>query len=395
MRKISTLALAILIVPPVLICQRTENSPSVKIELIDGIRHVTNSGEPAMGKISLEVTEALRIDARKVDPENPPVFRTAVKDDKENLYLADNQNVRVYKFDSGGRLIAQFLGKGQGPGEFSGLGDLQIIGDQIWVIGTWPLKIARFTLDGKYIDEWTSRKFQNFYLRTRVIGEDRFLTVGYRDVTEGQDRPRVSALINKNEELLTQYYEDKNAGIFRIRTGQQGPAIVSTNLLVAHDIHHARERSSGIVFVCNNMEYEIHSKNPDGTTLMVIHAAHKKLALDEPAKEKILQLIAPRIPPEARRQSMERLPDSLNVIWGMEIIPSGHLAVWRITGLESVELDLFDREGRLQYTILPSKEIPDLRDVIFYEQTIGVISELEDNVLYREYRVKNLKALFD
>jgi hypothetical protein len=378
-------------------CKRGEKESFVKTDLIDGILHVYNTGEPIEGKISLEVSEVLRIDPTEIEPENPPLFETAVKDDLGNLYLADNQNVRVYKFDSGGKPIAQFLRKGQGPGEFPMFGDLQVADDHLWVIGTWPLKIAKFTLDGQFINEWMFRKFRNFYLRTRVIDEDKFLTVSYRDGGENpEDRTRVSTLMNSSEELLTQYYEDENAGIFRIRTGQQeGPAIASTNPLIAADIHHAYDRNSGTVYVCNNREYEIQAKNPDGTTRMVIHKTQEKMALDDQAKDNILQLIAPRIPPEARQSAKEQLPPTLNAIWGMAVIPSGNLAVRRITGLESVEIDVFDKEGRLLLTILPSTDIPNLRNVSIFKGTIGIIFEEEEKNIYVEYRVKNLEEIFD
>jgi len=347
-------------------------------------------------KTSLEVTEILRIEPSEVDQENPPLFQTAVKDDSGNIHLADRVNVRVYKFDSGGRPVARFLSKGQGPGEFPRFGDVQIVDNYVWVIGNWPMKIAKFTPDGQFINEWMFPSFRNFYLRTQVIAEDRFLTVSYREGTDGQDPIRVSTLMNSSEAFLTQYYEDGNAGIFRIRTEQQeGPAIASTSPLVAADIHHAYDRNSGAVFVCNNREYEIQAKNSDGTTRLVIHKAHEKIDLDEVTKENILQLIAPRIPVEAKQHAKEQLPNTLNAIWGMAVLPDGHLAIKRITGLESVEIDVFDREGRLLYTILPSAAIPDLRNVIMFENTIGIISEGEENNLYVEYRVKNMRGIFD
>jgi len=98
---------------------------------------------------------------------------------------------------------------------------------------------------------------------------------------------------------------------------------------------------------------------------------------------------------EAKQQAKEQLPDTLNVIWGMAVLPNGHLAIKRITGLESVEIDVFDKESHLLYTILPAAKIPDLRDVTIYENTIGVISELEEKNIYVEYRVKNMKGIFD
>jgi len=151
----------------------------------------------------------------------------------------------------------------------------------------------------------------------------------------------------------------------------------------------------GVQHVCNNREYEIHAKNSDGTTRLVIHKAHEKIDLDEVTKENILQMIAPRIPLESKQQAKEQLPDKLNAIRGMAVLPDGHLAVKRITGLESVEIDVFDKEGHLLYTILPSFEIPDLRDVTMYKNTIGVISELKEKSTYVEYRVKNMKGIFN
>jgi len=394
MRKKSVFLLIIALF--IINCKRSEREAAYRTELIDGIRRVSNTDQPLLGKTSFEVTEILRIDPAEIDQKSPPLFQTAVKDDLGNLYLTDNQNVRVYKFDSGGKPVAQFLSKGQGPGEFPRFGDLQIVDHQIWIIGNWPMKIAKFTLDGQYINEWMFPSFRNFYLRTQVIAEDRFLTVSSRGGTEGQDRVRISALINANEEFLSQYYEDKNAGIFWIRTEQQeGPAIASTSPLIAADIHHAYDRDSGTIFVCNNGEYVITAKNPDGTTRMVIHNAYEKIGLDEAAKDNILQLIAPRLPPEARLSAKEQLPPALNAIWGMTVLPNGYLAVKRITGLESVEIDLFDREGRLISTILPSPEIPDLRGVAMFGNSLGVISESAERNIYVEYRVKNIKGIWD
>ena len=394
MRKKSVFLLIIALLS--ISCKRSDRNSSSRTDPIDGTQHVYNTGEPLKGKTPLEVTEVFRIEPSEVDQENPPLFETAVKDDLGNLYLGDHQNVRVYKFESGGRLVARFLNKGQGPGEFPGFGDVQFVDNHVWVVGTWPLKIAKFTLDGQFVNEWMFPSFRNFYLRTQVIAEDKYLTVSYREEGEGQGRKRVSALINSNEDFLTSYYEAENAGIFRIRTGQQeGPALASTSPLISADIHHAYDRDSGTIFVCNNREYEVVAKNFDGTNKLVIHKDHEKIGLDQAAKENILQMIAPQIPPEAKQSAVEQLPPALNAIWGMTVILGGYLAVKRITGLESVEIDLFDEEGRLLYTILPSAEIPDLRAVKIFGNSIGVVSELAEKNIYVEYKVKNMKGILD
>jgi hypothetical protein len=389
-------ALCILIPAMIMIGCKKKDAATSRSEIIEGIRHVYNTGVPARGKTALEVAEVLRISPQAADQASPPLFQAAAKDGLGNIYLADNQNAIVYKFDSAGKSVARFPRKGQGPGEFPAFGDIQIVEDHLWIIGAWPLKIAKLTLDGQFVNEWNFRTFRNFYLRTLVVGEDRFLTVSYRDAPEGKERVRVSALVNSSEEFLTQYYADPGAGIFRIKTAQQeGPAIASTNPLVAADIHHACDRETLRVFVCNNRNYEISVKNADGTTHLVIHNVHQKINLDEAAKERVLGLIAPRIRQEAIKPAGEQLPGVLNAIWGIAALRRGGLAVKRITGIESVEIDLFDQDGRLLYTILPSAEIPDLKDVIFFKDTIGHFRESDEGNVFVELRVKNIKGIWD
>jgi hypothetical protein len=377
-------------------CQDRRKAALVRSELIDGIQHVFNSGEPLRGRIPLEVSEVLRIDPDRISPEDPPLFELAVKDRAGNIYLADVQNVRVYKFDPQGALVSRFLAKGQGPGEFPRFGDLQIVGDHAWVIGNWPMKIAKFSLDGRFVDEWAFPTFRNFYLRTLVVGEDRFLTVGYRDLPGGQDRLRVSVLMNSREEFLVRYHEDAAAGIFRFRTGVEGgPAIASTDPLIAADIHHAYDLRSGVVYVCINREYKIWSKGPDGTTRLIIHRTSQGVALDDAAKDRMLDEIAPQLPLEARDRAKQALPGAMNAIRGISVLSNGLLAVKRFTGLHAVEIDLIDGQGRLLHTAVPSAAVPDLGNVTIFGRTIGLISEAGDKSIYVEYRWKSPRGLFE
>jgi hypothetical protein len=66
-----------------------------------------------------------------------------------------------------------------------------------------------------------------------------------------------------------------------------------------------------------------------------------------------------------------------------------------LSDLESVEIDVFGGNGNFIYTILPSAEIPELRDVMMFENTIGIIVESEEKNIYVQYRVKNIKGIFD
>jgi hypothetical protein len=377
-------------------CHDRGKATRVRVELIDGIQHVFNSGEPLRGRIPLEVSEVLRIDPDLVSPEGPPLFESAVKDDAGNIFLADLQNVRVYKFDPRGALLAQFLAKGQGPGEFPRFGDLQIVGGHAWVIGNWPMKIAKFSLDGRFVDEWAFPSFRNFYLRTLVIGEDRFLTVGYQDLPGGQSRVRVSVLMDSREGALIRYHEDAEAGIFRLMTGVEGgPAIASTDPMIATDIHHAFDPRSGVVYVCNNREYKIWSKGPDGTTRLIIHRTAEGVALDDAAKDRLLGEVAPQLPLGAKQRAKQALPGTMNAIRAISVLSNGILAVKRFTGLQAVEIDLIDGQGRILYTVVPSAAVPDLRNVTVFGKTIGLISEAGDKNIYVEYLWKSPRGPFE
>jgi len=377
-------------------CQDRRKAALVRFELIDGIQHVFNSGEPLRGKIPLEVSEVLRIDPDQVSLKNPPLFQSVVKDDAGNIFLSDLQNVRVYKFNPEGELMSQFLANGQGPGEFPRFSDLQIVGGYAWVIGNWPMKIAKFSPDGRFVDEWTFPSFRNFYLRTLVVGDDRFLTVSYHDLPAGQSRMRVSVLMNSREEFLLRYHEDAGAGIFRLTTGVEGgPALASTDPLIATDIHHALDRRTGFVYVCNNRVYKIWSKGADGTTRLIIHRTSEGVALDDAAKDRMLGEIAPQLPLGARQRAEQALPGTMNAIRGISVLSNGILAVKRFTGLHAVEIDLIDGQGRILYTVVPSAAFPDLRNVTIFGKTIGLISETGDQNIYVEYLWKSPGGLFE
>ena len=377
-------------------CKDGENDPRIKVERIDGIKHVTNTGEPLRGRMPLEVAEVFRIDPDELKTDSPPLFDMAAKDDAGNLYLADLRNVGIYKFDSGGRLVSNFLRKGQGPGEFPRFGDLQIFDGHAWVIGNWPMKIAKFSLDGRFVDEWAFPSFRNFYMRTLVIGEDRFLTVGYQDLPGGQNRVRVSVLMDSREESLIRYHEDAEAGIFRLMTGVEGgPAVALTDPMIATDIHHAFDPRSGVVYVCNNREYKIWSKGPDETIRLIIHRTSEGVALDDAAKDRMLGEIAPQLPLGARQRAKQALPGTMNAIRGISVLSNGILAVKRFTGLHAVEIDLIDGQGRILYTVVPSAAVPDLRNVTIFGRTIGLISETGDQNIYVEYLWKSPGGLFE
>jgi sugar lactone lactonase YvrE len=92
-----------------------------KIETVDGVRVVHNSGPGAWGKapgVALEPVGVLG-DVDTADENLAFYMPSAIAADAAgNLYVLDTGNHRVQKFGPGGKHLATFGRQGQGPGEF-------------------------------------------------------------------------------------------------------------------------------------------------------------------------------------------------------------------------------------------------------------------------------------
>ncbi|MCJ7613602.1 6-bladed beta-propeller, partial [Candidatus Bathyarchaeota archaeon] len=90
-----------------------------KVEVIDGIEFVHNSGTPMYPDKTFTFVEDLSISIDS-DDENILRFEQRLKlvDDNENIYFSENKDQVIDVFASDGKFIRTFGAKGNGPGEF-------------------------------------------------------------------------------------------------------------------------------------------------------------------------------------------------------------------------------------------------------------------------------------
>jgi len=92
-----------------------------KVETVDGIRLVHNSGPGAWGKTPQVTLEPVRVlgDVDTAD-ENLAFYipMNIAVDAAGNMYVVDSGNHRIQKFDPTGKYVATYGRQGQGPGEF-------------------------------------------------------------------------------------------------------------------------------------------------------------------------------------------------------------------------------------------------------------------------------------
>lgn len=91
---------------------------SASIEIVDGIKVVTNPEEPKFGVFVFELEEDLAIG----DPNDEDYFfhsrLTLNVDEDGNFYVCDSGNKRIQKYDKSGTYVRSIGRQGRGPGEY-------------------------------------------------------------------------------------------------------------------------------------------------------------------------------------------------------------------------------------------------------------------------------------
>ena len=117
--------------------------------------------------------------------EQPPVDPTLVfADQNEFFYVADDADWTIKQFDSAGNFVASFgEGRGEGPGETTGLSSFGVLGDSsLWFLDSGK-RINFFRMDGSFArSERLIRPWHNPMRRLAITAEGRH----YYMVTSGQ-----------------------------------------------------------------------------------------------------------------------------------------------------------------------------------------------------------------
>lgn len=99
--------------------KRTQDTGwSANIEIVDGIKVVTNPEEPKFGVFAFDLVEDLAIGDVNDEDYFFPRRVTLIVDDDGNIYVCDRGNRRVQKYDKNGVYVRTIGRQGQGPGEY-------------------------------------------------------------------------------------------------------------------------------------------------------------------------------------------------------------------------------------------------------------------------------------
>ena len=331
--------------------------------------------------------ELLRIDSVSIDRQNPPGLHLFARDSKKNTFICDRRTPRMYRFSAEGKLLNQFLRKGEGPGEFSrGIYSFKIINKNLWL--SHSRKLACFGLNGDFIREW---KFNRNITFIEMVDEEKLIGNIYEsDLSE--QRNRVCALFDRNGEIIQPLFRDKKAGFTEIQLQNNGNIRIIRFFsgLITNDILHTYDPGKGRVFIFRSSEYTIYRKNINGITEMVIRRYFQPVALTDKDRMNIISQVFSDWSSERKKLLKDVLPTAFVAINLIGILPGGHIAVRRITGFRKHVLDIFDSQGQFIYTLKSPPELPGFYRIDISGKMIWVTKELEDRDVFILYEMTNL-----
>jgi hypothetical protein len=357
-----------------------------KIEkvMVDGVPHIMNPEKPIGGEVVLDIEKNLEINPYQYEEVGLRSF-SFIRDADGEVILFDPNRSEVQRFNSDGEYIGRLFREGEGPGEFPErrVLDLYFMNNQIWATG--GMKFAKYDKNGKFLFERRLR------YRPRILVDESTFFIRETERKEQEWLEKISlvnlSLDKDDESSIIDFFQAENVGMIRRPDGRGGFG----EPWGTPDIQFAYDRGDRKIYVGLNTEYKIHVKSLKGETMYVIERLYKNVNVSAEDKKKLLSWALKH---ESMKWALSAYPDVLVAIKDIKILPNGYLAVYRVSGVEAFEIDVFDREGRYVY-IMKAPQGVSLEGVKFYNFGIATKETKEDGLeVYAEYKIKNLPDIF-
>jgi hypothetical protein len=354
----------------------------IVFKTIDGVPHVLNPARPLHGPIKLEVERT-----RTINPyDQPDVGMRSVsfsRSETGDVILFDTNGSEAHRFGSDGKYLGLLTRKGQGPGEFSPFSFYRVFfrSPDIWVYGS--RKVARFDGQGRFLGE---RKLQN----RCSLGLDagRFLAL---DTKRDDAKTRIEILkavsfSMDGAETGIELLRAENIGEIRSADGGSG----FSEPWGTPSFFMAASRDDGRIYCGVNTKYLVRVKDLAGKDALVIQREYESVKVKRSEVEKMIPWA---LKDEGMKWALSAYPDRYAAIRDVAALPKGYLAVYRISGFEAFEIDVFSPKGEYFYVLVPPAGV-NITDAQFFSFGFATVEQDGDSSVYREYRIKNLPDIF-
>jgi hypothetical protein len=358
------------------------------IEEVDGVTVVKNPKEPYYGELHLDLEEDLVIG--REDDENYQFYRAydLAVDSGDNIYVADGGNSRIQKFDKNGNYILTIGGKGQGPGEFTGISDILIDEqDNLYVLG--GRRIQKFNSSGEYLNGFVlENSISNFFLDS-----DGFI-FGISSMRDEEGRKSKVVKLNSEGKFIktcAEFSEHKTVQ----RKSSEGIVTFRAYHLYTHNLLLIALDSKIFSYV-DTSRYVIFVIDKDGDLISKIQTDEKSHSITQSEKDHIIGQLEERLSRRGRKWPKGVLeeacdfPSSRPFFLGMIADDLQRLYLCRVKSVldESEEqiFDVYNKDGYFIYRI----------KMVFLPELVknGYLYNIEENdetgdVFIKRYKIKN------
>lgn len=362
--------------------QKAENQVSrVKI---DGIVHIQNPDIPLEGTLTLALEKQREINPYEHEDISLKHF-SSVRDQDGEVILFDINNSLAERFSTDNTYLGPLFRKGQGPGEFSEYSMLYVHfrNSQIWATGRG--KLAKYSKEGRFLEEFRTEDFGSI----SFVNDECYIIEKRARQNKDQINKIMLRKLSENNTIKDGplLMEGKNLGMI---SNPNNPGQGFGEDWGTPDIEYAADCGTQRIYLALCGEYKICVKDTEGETLYVIERPYDPVNICRGDKEKLLPFLKER---DQFKWAYGVFPDKLNAIYRLHTLPNGYLAVYRISGVQKYEIDVFDSRGRYVY-ILKLPETVKLRYENFYDFGLTTIESRDDFPVYVEYRITNLPEIF-
>ena len=169
--KLCLILCLIVLVPMASLSPQQKPYPAVT-EVKDGVKTITNPDFPRDGRFIAKLTEEMSCGGEG-SPEaallNKPLQLNV--DAQGNVYVMDYGDVNIKVYDGQGKFLRAIGRQGQGPGEFGGIAEFNLMtGGKIGILDSSQSRVIIMTIDGRYVSGFP---LEGFFSTLVIDGRDR------------------------------------------------------------------------------------------------------------------------------------------------------------------------------------------------------------------------------
>lgn len=326
MRRILLIfTLFILLIP--ISCSKKPESEA-RVEIIDGIEHVHNTGTPMHPDKSVTFEEELSVGGEEYDMLfRPQGFNV---DQNENIYISDMQDQSIKVFDRTGEFIRTIGQKGEGPGEFAFIGRMTFLPDgRLMVMDSRARRLNLFDSDGTYLDShnWTKGLGRLHYATDSTCLLSVFEFGGGDNPLKGRKLFVKKFDFEGNEiQLIGEFRAEEMKIHSESRSGGGSIAVAIAPPYSPHSIF-AADRTRQHLYHCNNDEYMVEIFDKEGNVFRRIDRPYEPLPFtgddakkfrsryDSSSMEGLKKMVQGMAMPPVKTVMAQMLVDDVGNLW--------------------------------------------------------------------------------